>query len=169
MSNLDILYFQTFLSESDPVYIPCNLKAKELCQHRKCLFFQWEPFSYVNIMYAVVEGVKGSSKGVPQWDALGLWLLLLYLFNNVGVTHNKCKLHLYVVSIICRNSLIALQAPCSRADCTPTHLHPPPTQWSPSLHTTTCETFFLSSYFFVLLGGGVGSRVEVPAAGRLLC
>lgn len=65
--------------------------------------------SSVNIMYTVVEGVKESSKRAPQCGVIGLWLLLLYLFNNIGVTSNNCKLHFYAVSIICRNSLIAFQ------------------------------------------------------------
>lgn len=33
--------------------------------------------SCVNIMYAVVDGVKGSSKGVTQCGVVSRWLLLL--------------------------------------------------------------------------------------------
>lgn len=41
---------------------------------------------------------------------------------------NNCKLRLYVVTIICKNSVITSQAACSRTDCSPSpaHLNPPP-------------------------------------------
>lgn len=69
----------------------------------------------------VCSGGAGSrdSERSPQCGALCRWLLLLYLFNNSGVTTNNC--------INMRSVSSASQAACSRPDCMPpTHLHLPP-------------------------------------------
>lgn len=110
-------------------------------------FFPAGAIPFLNIMYPVVEGVKGSSKRVSQWGIFGPWLFLLSLKQQGDVfTTANC---IDMLSVL---SATASQAACSRTDCT----HPPPTFILPlcseaQLFTPTRVKpffFYLISLFF---------------------
>ena len=81
--------------------------------------------------------------------------------NNVGALSEKLKPP-FVVSVI--------QSDCPPSSSLPAPPPPPPRSEDPLFIPPRVKPFFfLSSDVFVLLGGGLGSGAEVPAAGTLFC
>lgn len=80
-------------------------QGKEAILLNMCLFPVG--ISCINIMHVAVKGAKESSKKGSQCVP-GLWLIQMRLFYNVEVTSNNCKLHVYVVSAICRSGCLSV-------------------------------------------------------------
>lgn len=80
-------------------------QGKEAILLNMCLFPVG--ISCINIMHVAVKGAKESSKKGSQCVP-GLWLIQMRLFYNVEVTSNNCKLHVSVVSAICRSGCLSV-------------------------------------------------------------
>lgn len=104
-------------------------QGKEAILLNMCLFPVG--ISCINIMHAAVKGAKESSKKGSQCVP-GLWLIQMRLFYNVEVTSNNCKLHVSVVSAICRSGCLSVSGTTQQDWLFPSHLHPPPHTVKPS-------------------------------------